>query len=490
MRPDRGYASFLRSLSGAEALDLLPQGARIRIACSGGTDSTALVLLFHRLQQRRRSDLQLSIGHVHHGLRGAEADAAAAGCQQLAAQLGWSFHQEDVDVNAYRAATGDSEETAARHLRREAYQQWAEADDLWAIALAHHRDDQAETVLGNLMRGTGLHGLAGMQQLTRLDRSGSTLLLRPLLNLPQAELSDFVAHCNAATFEDSSNHSTEHRRNRIRHQLLPALEQYNPQVKGALDALAVEAQEVDRWLRDLARPLIEACQWGRDVAVIERRKLPEDPTSPLLGVLFREMWARVAQRESGLTRDHHDTWARIATASSDGDCYALPGGYRIERTAQVVSVYRPTECWPTECWPAPATDPDRLGPGLVTHTAFGLSARAMPGADGAVSLPPLDASTHWRSVGKADRIPISDGHALVAEVLRSAGVPRDLRAHYPVLVSGRKQNEESRIEENVIWLPGIRVAACDRSGASGTITIAETCPEAVILAASLGQKLE
>ncbi|MEM7166438.1 MAG: tRNA lysidine(34) synthetase TilS [Planctomycetota bacterium] len=449
-RPDRAYAQFL------PAVDLLPQGARLRVACSGGVDSVALALLLRRLQERRRPDLDLSLGHIHHGLRGVEADQAAKSCQQLAAQLGWQYHERHVDVAAHRAEHSSSEETAARELRRQVYREWGETDQLYAIALAHHRDDQIETVLGNLLRGTALHGLHGILPSTRLDGDSELRLLRPLLDIPKADLRALVDATAVTTCEDSTNASVHFRRNRIRHELLPLLRDYNPRFGRALLALAKEAEQVDNCLQHLTGPLLQECQWGPHAMVVERSVLPQAPDSPLLPVLLRSVWRQLQQRaergrdQDGLQRDHYEAWSNIATATGSGHHYALPGGWTLERSAHLLSLFLATPGRPTTSYPQPQR---------TLQTTFGLRARIGPTSSLATGesalctpLPALDTDNlQWRAVQPADRIETEVGHADVAELLRNAAIPHALRAEYPVLVSDR----------GVEWIPGVRARSTD-----------------------------
>ena len=436
MRPDRAYATFQRIVAAWG----IPQEATIVIACSGGIDSVALAHLFRRFQERQRPDLQLALGHVQHNLRGAEGEAAERGCKELAEQLGFAWLHASVDVGAYQAQEQTSLETAARDLRRQGYQRWAAETGAWGVALAHHRDDQAETILGNVLRGTGLHGLGGMLETTTLERDQELHLLRPLLQVPKVDLEDFVGEVGATTYHDSTNDKNDHRRNRIRNELLPQLRRYNPQVIDALEALGGEAQEIEAFLDEQAQPAIAACVWGPSAMAIQREALNALP-APLVCAVLRHAWRRLTKTDSGLTRDHYKAWTRIA-AASDGALYDLPGGWQIERAGTRVTIFLSSPMRQSE-YPQEGT----------VRTTFGLEATAD------------NMSGVWRAATQGDRIEIETGHAEVAELLRAAGIPRHIRTDYPVLVDNNE----------IQWIPGVRWSP--KSSHTGKLTINESTPE-------------
>lgn len=184
----------------------------IVVGLSGGRDSVALLRLLHS------SGADLRACHVHHGIRGADADADADFCARLCADLGIPFELYRVDVPALARATGESLETAARHARRRILADHARRHACPAVALAHHADDQAETILFHLARGSA--GPCGMQPVTEYD---GVRWLRPLLHCRRAEITDWLRQLDQPWRDDATNTVPDITRNRLRLQVLPAL---------------------------------------------------------------------------------------------------------------------------------------------------------------------------------------------------------------------------------------------------------------------------
>lgn len=196
--------------------DALPQG-RALVGVSGGKDSVALL---HLLMAEGFRDLVVC--HLDHGLR-AESTEDAAFVRDLAAGLGLPLTSERVDVAA--AAEKESIETAARRVRYEFFARQAREHGCAEVLLAHHADDQVETFLFNLLRGSGAQGLAGMcPRSVRVVEGVELQLLRPLLGTWREEIEQYVADHHLGFREDASNLDRRHTRNRMRHDLLPALE--------------------------------------------------------------------------------------------------------------------------------------------------------------------------------------------------------------------------------------------------------------------------
>lgn len=220
----------------------LAPGARLAVAVSGGSDSVALLLLLQR--QARRHGLQLGVAHLHHGLR-AEAGGDAAFVSQLAAGLRLPLWL----CRSQRLSPGmPNLEAAARQLRYRFFCRLLSGKPALAAAVAtgHTLDDQAETVLLRLLRGAGTLGLCGIWPTVR---AGAGKILRPLLPFSRAELQDWLCSQGQAWREDTTNRDLHHRRNRLRHQLLPLLARdYNPEVHRRLAGLATVLQaEEEAW---------------------------------------------------------------------------------------------------------------------------------------------------------------------------------------------------------------------------------------------------
>jgi tRNA(Ile)-lysidine synthase len=246
----------------------LRPGDRICAAVSGGADSVALLLALYAANRQPREGLGavLSAVHVHHGLRGEEADADAAFVAELCGRLEVPLHLLKVDVPAHIEQTGETLEEAARNLRYAAFHDLLASGQTDAVLTAHTLDDQAETVLMKLLRGAWTDGLSGIHPIVLPTKEKPGRIIRPLLATRRAEIESYLRAVNQPWREDSSNADTHHTRNRIRHELMPALRTYNPGIDQALANMAELAREEEsRWQAELARLLSQILLPGKPV---------------------------------------------------------------------------------------------------------------------------------------------------------------------------------------------------------------------------------
>lgn len=222
----------------------IPQGSQVVVAVSGGADSMALAAAVQSLVQEKYCRAQ--VVHVEHGLRGQEALADARLVADFCNQYQLPYACEHVRVRQLVQQEKLSVEDAARRLRYQVLYRWLDRLQADYLLTAHHRDDQAETVLLKLFRGAGLEGLAAMA-----PQQGK--LLRPFLNLPRTLLKSYCAIKNINYCYDSSNADLHYSRNRVRQELLPYLEKYfNPAIRQQLAQTAKILQEDADYLEDLA----------------------------------------------------------------------------------------------------------------------------------------------------------------------------------------------------------------------------------------------
>lgn len=220
-------------------------GDVILAAVSGGVDS--MVMLDVLLVMRETLGIQIEVGHVHHHLRvasDAEWEFVAAYC----AAHGVPFHGRHIDVPAVQAVCGGSMEATAHRLRHEALREMmAECDAQW-LCLAHHAGDRAETVLMNLLRGTSVKGLAAMG-------AQNGVMMRPLLDVTRQEIEAYAKAKGIPWVNDESNNDTTILRNRLRHELIPVLQAYNPHIVQALNHLAASSELTTDYIAQEARAL-------------------------------------------------------------------------------------------------------------------------------------------------------------------------------------------------------------------------------------------
>lgn len=250
---------------------LIRPGQHVLVAVSGGADSVALLHLLSRLARRGR--FRLTVVHLNHRIRGAEADGDARFVQALARRLRLACVVGSADVRRQAARRGISLEMAAREARRRFFVTIARRTGADAVATAHTADDQAETVLLRLVRGSGSQGLGGMAPVTMWR---NLRIIRPFLALDRREVLRYLKGQGLAWREDPSNGDTVFLRNRVRHEVLPLLEaRLNPRVRPALLRTAEILREESRWLEQLTVALSARCMdAGGGLAIGRWRALP------------------------------------------------------------------------------------------------------------------------------------------------------------------------------------------------------------------------
>lgn len=223
---------------------MLDVGRRVGVAVSGGADS---VFLLHALRELGPTwNLQFSVIHIDHGIRGAASTADAEFVAQLARTFDIPFHLHRADVPAIE---GNLEE-AARNVRQAFYTELIAAGTVDRVATGHTRSDQAETVLYRILRGSGLTGLSGILPVT------SEGIVRPLLEIDRSEIEAWLRQHEIAWREDATNQDRTFARNRLRHEILPLLrKEFNPQLDAALSNLATLARDEEAyWDSELTTP--------------------------------------------------------------------------------------------------------------------------------------------------------------------------------------------------------------------------------------------
>ncbi|SFF43155.1 tRNA(Ile)-lysidine synthase [Paenibacillus algorifonticola] len=236
----------------AVAERLWREGDCIIVAVSGGPDSMALLHLMSRL--KASGALSVVAAHVNHGFRPEESALEAEVVQRYAGELGLPFELAELDLPAYIEETKMNAQSAARAKRYAYLHEVAERWGAQAIALAHHADDQAETVLMHLIRGSGLSGLSGMS-LRRQEKNVE--LIRPLMRKNKTDLLQYCRHYGIPYCEDSSNEKRHYFRNVVRLDVIPQLSSFNPQLSESLGRLAEVAGAEDEWLDSQTKALFE-----------------------------------------------------------------------------------------------------------------------------------------------------------------------------------------------------------------------------------------
>lgn len=232
---------------------LLQPNEPLFIAVSGGPDSMALLHMMHRLSSSW--GLELIAVHVNHQIRGGEADQEAQQVRQYTKQLGVQFKLISIDIPSILQRSGGNLQEVARKERYAAMLQLAEELQVRNIALAHHADDQVETFLMRLIKGSSPAGLSGMRAIRQV---GKAVFIRPLLHIYKHDLLQYCREYSIPYAEDSSNKSTAYLRNRLRLELVPYMQQLNPNVTQAIHQTVQLMQEDEDYIEQQTESWVAA----------------------------------------------------------------------------------------------------------------------------------------------------------------------------------------------------------------------------------------
>lgn len=419
-----------RSLSAQ--YDLLPAGARVLCALSGGADS--MCLLHVLLQAAPEGGFQVEAAHFNHGLRGDEAQRDEEFVREQCARRNVPLAVGRGDVRAFARREGQTIEEAARTLRYAFLEECAQASGCTRIATAHNADDNLETLLLHLVRGAGLHGLAGIP-----PRRGK--LIRPLLAVSRAEIEAYLARHGIPHVEDSTNTDAAYARNRLRHQVIPVLRELNPR-------LSEHSAQTMGYLRldndYLNAQALKACE--------QARRTPEGLTIPAQAVArlpealapraARRLLELTAQGNTDCSAAHLRALVDLARSGDPSGEISLPHGRLARRVYGdlVLTVQAPP---PAPFSPVPLV---REGETPLTGTPWRCRCRGVlcpqwesrrPGAfylaksaleEGALLRP--------RQTGDTLALP-GRGTKTIKKLLIDARVPRWEREVLPVLADGR-----------------------------------------------------
>jgi tRNA(Ile)-lysidine synthase len=330
------------------AREMFRPGERVCAAVSGGADSVALLrsLVAANAEERGGLGVGLSAVHVHHGLRGAAADGDLQFVRGLCGRLGVVLHERRVDVAGRIELERETLEEAARNLRYGVFRELMASGEADVVATAHTLDDQAETVLMKLLRGAWTEGLGGISPVVE---QGTARVVRPLLGIRRCEIEDYLRNEGQEWREDASNRDVAHMRNRIRHELLPVLREYNPEVVRALGNLAEIARgEEERWRGELARILPQVLLPGKPARGGGRAAGTDECLAVELERLRgmdRAMQRRVVRagaRELGVAMSFEETERvlLLGAQGASGGKLELHGGLRVERTLRELRFHR------------------------------------------------------------------------------------------------------------------------------------------------------
>jgi tRNA(Ile)-lysidine synthase len=448
---------------------LFKPGLRVAVGLSGGADSVALLRIL--AERSRELGLVLHSAHLHHGLRGAEADADLDFCRELALRLGVTLHEARVETaaaalaDAGAAKPAETIEEAARRLRYGWFCELMASGAVDAVATAHSRDDQSETVLARFLRGAWTEGLSGIYPVVQFPEGP---ILRPLLATSRKEIEAYLRALGQDWREDSSNRHLTFTRNRIRHELLPLLEGWNPRLRDHLAQMAELARDEEAWwaaeVERLApqiilrgRPVRGGGRAAGEAFAIETMRLAE-----LAPALQRRILRLAAARLGGsLDFESTESLRKLALAGRAGQKCELAQGLRGERTHRELQL--------TVGSRADSTGDGAVKfeiPGEIEAPAWGIRLWVAFPAGGGPEGNETARTAVLRAWKPGDRVRLrhSGGPRKVKEVLERLRVFGSARTNWPVL----------ELDGRVIWMQGVelepepgidvRVSVLDASG--------------------------
>lgn len=438
---------------------LCAPGDTLIVAVSGGADSVVLLDLLAGLPD---FSLSLVVAHLNHCLRGAESDGDEQFVAELAAVRDLPFETCRVDVRALAAEQGLSPEEAGREARYTFFGKLRRKYGAAAVATAHHGDDQAETFLLRLLRGAGGTGLGCMP-----FRNGRGVI-RPLLEMSRHDLHRYLRERGLSWREDSSNRDTTLLRNRVRHELLPLLETYNPEMRRRLAATADLLTEENRLLeRMAAEAFARICRQNSDGWACDIGALLREPRG-LRRRLLRLVLARLAGGPVQVSSRHIEALEQMLASPRPNARLALPRRITALREYGTLLLFHAPA--------GQAATPDLVigGPGRYPLPGGGwltVSTATFPETGSIVPefhalFDPAAAPFPWlvRTFRPGDRIrlPGMTGRKKLKDLFIDDKIPRSRRQRLPLLFSG---------DGELLWIVGLRRSCAALPGAASSHTL-------------------
>jgi len=418
-------------------------GDHVLVGASGGADSTALLFCLHRLAPRL--GISLSVAHLNHGLRGAESDADEAFVRKLSKTLGLPFCSEALAKNELRSPTRGNLEEAARNARYDFLKRAARLAGASRIAVGHSRNDQAETVLLRLFRGSGIEGLAAIHPVVE------GAVIRPLLECGRPDILGYLESRRIEFREDSSNRDLRFRRNRLRQEWIPYLEKnFNPRLVQTLAREAERARETSELLERLASQEYRNLRIERENGILLPAKDVNELPAAIRNTLLRQALREVRGSLRGIASCHVEQMQRLCRPGQSGRKILLPGGTVVAREFQNLVLEKGRAC-PEASFRYPLPVPGRCvipEAGIEIVASLGdpagpsqRSSRVFLNAD------LLPSSLMVRSRLPGDRYG-GRGHRKVKKLLIDSKVGLEARTRMAVVAAG----------EDVVWIPGFEPA--------------------------------
>lgn len=323
------------------AVDLIPRGARMVAAVSGGPDSTAMLHGLLAVREILDRDWSVEVAHLDHRLR-PESVEDAAFVRRGAEALRLPAHLESIDVAAAAGETGESIEECGRRLRYAFLTRVANRIGAGVVAVGHTADDQAETVLHRLIRGTSLRGLAGMPASRALNEADPIRLVRPMLTFRRQETAAYLRARNIPWRDDATNEDpSRSTRNWLRLELIRLLEcRLNPKVVAALCRLAEDARSAGEVLHDAASEALASARLDQNgrALTLDARRIAGLP-AVLRGEVIVVALDHLGVPRKSIGAERIEAAARLAEGNGRRRAIQLPGGAGVERRGRRLTIY-------------------------------------------------------------------------------------------------------------------------------------------------------
>lgn len=312
--------SFLKNIEQV-LKGLIAPGDKVLVGVSGGADSIALLHVLHWFS--RIQDYSLIVAHINHMARGKDSDADADFVESIAKKLELPFYLKKIDVGIERLQLKTSFQDAARIIRYQFFEETLQEVGGCKIALGHSADDQVETILMNIVRGTGLKGLTGIPQVRGC-------IIRPFWGIHRKDLEIYLKENDISFRDDSSNSDKKYLRNRIRHELIPKLETFNPGIKKCLQQMSGIAREEDSLLSQMTRDIFnqKLGECNKKNIAWEIKDFQTYPIA-LRQRLVREIFCRITGDMQAITAYHIQQIINLFNSPKTGKVLNIPRGVTV-----------------------------------------------------------------------------------------------------------------------------------------------------------------
>lgn len=420
----------------------LPKETPVLLAFSGGSDSSALLHLLN--EDAKANGFTLHAAHFNHQIRGEEAERDAKFCEEVCKSLSIPFYLGKADIPALAKEKGNSIETEAREQRYAFFERIMRENSISILVTAHHAEDQVETILLHILRGSGLKGLCGMQECRPF--SNDLHLVRPLLNAQKRDIMAFCEQNKIDFVTDSTNDDTQYARNALRHEIIPKLYELQPNLCSVFDRLSKSARNADGFINAGANEFIKA-ECNSKIPLEKFNQLFDTQKSRVLSILFEEKY------NATLERVHVDAVIDLCQKAIPHSSVSLPlkacakienGNLVFEKESEKANALR--------------LDPISFREGLL-DTGCGVTIKIEKNptqkSDNSsltldVKCELLSKDAHFRARSEGDVIFVGKMNKKAKKIISEKKIPLNMRNILPILVS----------ENEILWIPS--VAVCDK----------------------------